>query len=176
MQKKHIYWISLASIFIIVIITIAILPDHDLPLLYIENSLSEQTTLSINDIYTLKGIDFANLRSSYEEINDNVVQNTISVLETFYQQYKDEKGNTLIKVFYIDQIIQKCDLRDFTYSKLIFTSANGESITIQPTEYDDYLVLLTLEKKGQQFVLRLVLPLDNSQNRWINNIIKITML
>jgi len=175
MGKKHLYWLGFGILFCVILVFIALLPDHDLPLLYIENALSEQTSLSINDIYTLKGIDFNSLRSSYQEINDIAVQSTISVLERFYSAYKDEKGASLVKVFYIDQIIQKCDLRDFTYTRLVFTSADGESVVVEPTEYEDYLCLLTLEKGGGKYFLRLVLPLDSSESRWMSEVVRVVM-
>jgi len=175
MKKKHIYWIVILAILTALMIFIALLPNYDKTLLIIENAASERCSLSTNDIYTIKGIDFSTLRSSFEEINDYTVQHTISLLEKFYAEYSEEMGKSLIKVFYVDQIIQKSDLRDYTYQSLTFQSPDGKQVFIEPSTYEDILCLITLEKSGSRFFLRLIMPEDSNSQRWLQNVVKITM-
>jgi len=171
MKKRTIYWLVFAALILALITLIAMLPNYDSTLLTIENKDGELSEISINDIYTTKGIDFENLQN----FNDEAVEHTISVLQSFYEKYSEDKGNSLIKVYYFDQIMQKSPLRDLTYRQITFQSADGAQVLIQPTEYKDNLILITLEKDGSKYSLRLIMPEDTFSQRWLKNVVKITL-
>jgi len=171
MKKRTIYWLVLGAFVLALVILIAMQPNYNSTLLTIENKDGELSEVSIDDIYTTKGIDFESLNS----IDDVSAEYTISVLQSFYEKYSEDKGSSLIRVYFLDQIMQKSPLRDLTYKQVTFQSADGAQVLIQPSEYRDNLILITLEKDKGKYSLRLIMPEDTFSQRWLKNVVKITL-
>lgn len=141
----------------------------------IEEKYGEETQLSFKDINRFKGIDFEELKDLNPEQYDIKVQENVKTLLSFFESYKSKKEKNVKKIFYIEQILDLTKFKNYDYRSITFESVEGAQIKIEPTESQDFLILLSLEKYGKKYSLRLILPADNFSQRWLKNIAKITL-
>jgi hypothetical protein len=160
-RQKKIFWIIIIVIVALLSVLILFLPKQISGYLIIEGVDGEITELSIQYIKSLAGIDFENMVPSTE---------TNQSLLRFYERYKQDKGDSLISVYYIEQFIG-----GKPYTRLIFHSADGVRVMIQPSSDVDSLILITLEKNKEEYSLRLIMPRDNFSQRWLKNVVRIVI-
>ena len=169
------YWKYVALV-IVLIIALRTITKTTAGTITIESAEGEISYLDIiDDLYPLKGIDFAQLTTFDTETTDYETKHTIDVLSKFYENYTQEIGKKLIKVYYIDQIIRRTGIRDLYFTRITFHSRDGKEQTIQPEGQFDNIILLTLEKHRKTFSINLIMPEDNTPQRWIKNIERIVI-
>jgi hypothetical protein len=173
MDKKKIFWIVFAGLIVILLILLSLRPKQSGEFLTIENSEGDISELTFNDIYTIKGINFRRLRV-YDEVEfDDTMEEIVSGLERFYEKYREERGKSLIKIFDIDQIIRRSNLRSLNYTRLTFHARDGMSVMIEPIEPEDFQIFIALERNQGRYTLRLITPLDSFQQRWLRDVYRI---
>jgi hypothetical protein len=110
------------------------------------------------------------------EINDTVteikIQNFlytegIECTDSFFIQYRERQGDSLLALFRIESILYKANITNFT--TLTFYAANGARIIISR----DTEILISLELHRNKQSLRLILPNEPFRQRWLKNITRI---
>jgi hypothetical protein len=98
-QKK--YWLVFGLVVILLAVLMLFRPKlDDTTILIIEFNDGELFEIPIQDIAKLEGIDF---QANGNRTNDSGDINEI--LERFYERYRASRGDKLLKVFYIEQIL-----------------------------------------------------------------------
>lgn len=172
-NKKIILSAIIAFIVLVILLFINKPKYHDFIIL--EDRLGDFVELSIRDINRFKGIDIEELKNIDLSEHEETVQMNIQTILRFYESYKETKKSNFKKLYYLDQILNMTQFRNYDYSSVIFESAEGAKIKIEPTLREDYLILLSLEQYSGRFSLRLILPDDRHSQRWLKNITKITL-
>ena len=164
MGKKNVFWVINAIVVVVIVVLLLLRPQQvvggDLTI----ESVVGLTEIPINVLQTLSGIDL-----------DSLAPESKTIVERFYEKYKSDKGDSLLNVFFIEQILRFVDLGDADYSRMIFQSIDGARVVIEPRAGKDSLILMTLEKVNDKHSLRLVMPEDSFSQRWLKNIVRITL-
>ena len=155
-KKKFCIIFSLISILLIVLLLLRPQPAES-DILVIEFYGNDAFLVPIMDLRLLDGIDFNNL----EEDAD--------VLAGFYERYRASKGESLIKVFHLNTILELSGVEDLEYSRLVFHSVDYARVLIS----GERLVLLALEFEDGEYTLRLIMPEDRFSQRWLKNVVRI---
>jgi hypothetical protein len=174
-MSKLTYWLVLVGIGSILFLLISLLPKGNIDILILENADGDQTILTLDDIFTTRGIDFSRMDIGDGSFHNVETEETLSTLTYWFDKYSEDKGSSLVKVYYIDQIIRLSRHTYLDYHRLTFHSVDGARVLVTPHQHADSLVLLTLEKNKGSHTLRLILPHDNFPQRWLKNVVKITV-
>ena len=174
-MNKKLFWL-IFFIFFLILIIFSLCTRHDKScFLTIESAEGEFYELTFQEVDSRKGINFDKIDQS-NELSYNVnVEHNIEVLKQFYKNYYYDKGNSIIKVLFLDQILALTSPANLYYEMLIFESIDGAKVVIEPTQYDDNLILITIEKSKNNYTLRLIMPEDRFQQRWLKNLCKISI-
>ena len=166
MKKKKFWLIIFVLVVFLVILLLARPDDIDTNILLVRNSAGETAEIVIRDLLGYDGILFKEI-SLKDENPDNPLLN-------WFIKYRSDKGDNLLRVFYINDIIQMTGFENKEYTLLRFDSADGASVLLQLQEDRDNLILLTIEREKDELSVRLILPLDNFSQRWLKNVVRIT--
>ena len=172
MENKKTFWLIFATVLIFLVLLLIARPKVDPDILTVEEQGGDHIEIPIKELQTLKGIDFQNLTP---DTDDAEIIHTVELLERFYEKYSEEKGKTLIKIFYLDQILRYSRLGLLDYWRLTFHSTDGASVMIAPQEFKDNIILISLEKQKGELTLRLIMPEDPFSQRWLKNVARIVV-
>lgn len=175
LKENKKFFITIGVTIVVLIVLLMLRKPVSYDVIVFEDINRETFELSLQDINRFKGIDFDRLSiSEAEEFDENISYNK-DILKRFYDKYKEEKGNSLKKVFLFDSVLALTTFRNYDYYSITFHSAEGARIKVTPTEIDDYLILLTLEQHSGNYSMRLILPADSFSQRWLKNINRIVL-
>ena len=158
-MSRYRFW--LIVIVLVALLTILLLarPEVDTQVLLVRNAYGEAAEIFINDLLKLESVEDAFLRPVY----------------AWYDRYSKEKGENLLRVFEISQIIELTGFENQDFTLLRFDSTDGASVVIQPRDDKDSLILMTLEREKDDLSLRLIMPMDSFSQRWLKNVVRISM-
>jgi hypothetical protein len=166
MSAKKKFWLTFGIVFVSLIVLLVLRPEMaDATTLVIELSSGETHEINIQDLRRSEGIDFQNLGEESEVV--------VNLLERFYERYRVSRGDKLIKVFYLHQILEFSRSESIEFTDILFHSADGARILISPQEHKDFLILMALELENGEYSLRLIMPEDNFSQRWLKNVVRI---
>jgi hypothetical protein len=173
MNNKKVFWSVIFIIIIIIYILTICSKKNYKTFLLIETAEETIYELSFDEVISRKGINFDDLETASTLDDYEVIRNN-NRLKEFHESYLDEKGKNLIKIIFVDQIFQLTPITS-NYSKLIFHSDDGAKVSLDFNQLDSDLILISIEKNGGKYSLRLILPDDSFSQRWLKNIVKITV-
>jgi len=168
-SDKKKFWVVFGVILVLLSIFLLLRPTiPDSEILVLEFASGDVFLLTISDLRKLDGIDFQNIGDK----PDSIVQ----VLEGFYQRYRASRGDNLVNVFYLEQILELSGLENIKLSRLLFHSSDGARVMIAPQGDRDSLILMVLERENNVFTLRLIIPEDGFSQRWLKKIVRIEVM
>jgi len=175
-SDKKKFWIVVGVVLGLIAFLMLFRPLYYTGVLVVENDEGESVRIQISDLYTIRGIDFQNLRTNVEVYGNADLEHVIRLMERFYDRHREDRGRNLLKVFYVDQVIRFSQLQSMDYVRLIFHAADGARVVIEPQQHRDFLILLALERDRRDLSLRLIMPEDNFSQRWLKNVVRIEVI
>ena len=165
-SKKKIFWIVIFFILSVIISVQILRPALDSEILTIVSIQGETKEIIISDLLSIDSVDFNNISN----------QSDAKIINDWYEKYVISKRNNLLKVFALHQIISLSGVEDNLDFPLTFESIDGGKVLTYQVHGDSrMLILLTLEKDHNGLSLRLIFPEDTFSQRWLKNVIKITI-
>ena len=156
-KERKTFLILIIFLLFLLTVSLYIIPKTSDDILLIRNQHGETSEIKLTDLLLIEHID----------INLN------QTIANWHVRYKADKGETLLNVLSIQQIISLTEFNNQSFDTLYFDASDGASRVIDSR---NSIILITVEKEKEGLFLRVITPEDTFSQKWLKNIVRITFL
>ncbi|MCL2064805.1 MAG: hypothetical protein FWG98_10620 [Candidatus Cloacimonetes bacterium] len=168
------FWLLVVVFVLLLALLLSFRTEIDSDILLVRNAHGEIAEIAINDLMQYEGLLYENVKLEDEMRVYFDGQRIENPLLNWFERYRRDKGENLLRVYYINDIIEMTGFENQDFNILRFESLDGASVVIQPRADRDWLILMTLERENENLSLRLIMPMDNFSQRWLKNVVRVT--